>query len=198
MFSSRRLVLTLSRRAPLSRKQVLLVGGAATVCLVLSLGPSSSDCASAAPPVDAKATKAGGTKPKILGGAGDDAGSGGSNDDAVAKAIKVAGPIVAKLGLGGVLGYCAGASAKYYGKKAAIFIGGTFAGLQYLSYKGYLKIDYGAVEREIVRKLDLNADGKLDISDFLIMWQEVKGVLIHGLPGAAGFVPGLLLGFRSD
>lgn len=197
MFSSRRLVLTLSRRAPLSRKQVLLVGGTSTVCLVLSLGPSSSDCASAAPPVDAKATKASGTKPPT-GGAGDGAGSGGSNDDVVAKSIKVAGPIVAKLGFGGVLGYCAGASAKYYGKKAAIFIGVTFAGLQYLNYKGYLKIDYGAVEREIVRKLDVNADGKLDISDFLIMWQEVKGVLMHGLPGAAGFVPGLLLGFRSE
>ena len=197
MFTSRRLVLSLSRKTPaLSRKQALLVGGAtATVCFVLSLGPSA-ECATAG-----KATKADDAKnPKPVStktSGGSSSGSGGS-DDVVSKAIKLAGPYVAKLGLGGVLGYCAGASVKHYGKKAAIFIGVTFAGLQYLSYKGYLQIDYGAVEREIEKRLDVDGNGKVDVNDFLIMWKEVKGVLMHGLPGAAGFVPAFLIGFRSE
>lgn len=203
MFARR---LTLSLRVPTAQaasfptnraKQVkpALFFGAGAVCITLYLTNSNADCAAKGKEAKKEDTKKAVPAPPAIPTPNGSAGDG--QNDPVARAIKAAAPLMAKLGFGGVLGYCSGYALRTVGKMAAVAIGVSFCGLQYLQYKGYIKIDYGAVEKVAEKSLDMDGDGKFDSSDLLIMWASVKTVLMHGLPSAAGFLPGFVIGFRG-
>jgi uncharacterized membrane protein (Fun14 family) len=92
------------------------------------------------------------------------------------------------------MGVCSGAALKRASREAAIAVGMAFAGLQALSYLGYIRIDYGKVQSDAQKALDLNNDGKLDEKDLYCLWDKVYAVLGYNLPQAGSFSSGFALG----
>lgn len=101
----------------------------------------------------------------------------------------------AQLGLSGVMGICTGVALKRATREVAATIGVAFAGLQVLSYLGYITIDYSRVQKDATKLADVNGDGKLDAQDLYSLWDKVKDVLGYHLPQAGSFSSGLALGF---
>lgn len=98
------------------------------------------------------------------------------------------------MGFSGAMGFTCGYALKKVGEKAAYSIGVMFITIQTLQYLGYITIDYGKVQDDVEKSLDVNNDGKLDVNDFLIIWRELKAVLTASLPSASGFVTGMAMG----
>ena len=91
---------------------------------------------------------------------------------------------------------CSAAAFKKYGKLAAAYIGIAFVAFQALQQAGYIKIDYGKVQEDTQKLLDVNGDGKLDVNDIIILWNKVKDFLSYQLPGAGGFSAGFVIGLK--
>eukprot|EP01099_Mayorella_cantabrigiensis_P001347 TRINITY_DN1585_c0_g1_i1.p1 TRINITY_DN1585_c0_g1~~TRINITY_DN1585_c0_g1_i1.p1 ORF type:complete len:110 (-),score=32.51 TRINITY_DN1585_c0_g1_i1:17-346(-) len=75
-----------------------------------------------------------------------------------------------QIGIGFVGGFCSAVALKSAGRAAAVLFGGAFIFLQYLSYKGYIQVDWQKVEKSMITSLDQNADGKLDKKDAVLLW----------------------------
>ena len=130
-------------------------------------------------------------------------GSGADNDDAeISKEVdevealinNTVGPLITKLGYGGVMGMCSGYALKKVGKIAAFFVGLGFVGFQIAQYQGLIQIDYLEVEKKVTKVLDADGDGKLTTKDLIMWWRQLKGILTHSLPSAGGFSSGFALG----
>jgi FUN14 domain-containing protein 1 len=133
-------------------------------------------------------------------------GSGADNDDAeISKEVdevealinNTVGPLITKLGYGGVMGMCSGYALKKVGKIAAFFVGLGFVGFQIAQYQGLIQIDYLEVEKKVTKVLDADGDGKLTTKDLIMWWRQLKGILTHSLPSAGGFSSGFALGVYS-
>ena len=124
--------------------------------------------------------------------------AGDENNDAVARAITLAGPYLSQMGMGGFFGVCSGYALKKIGRLAAVGTGVVFIFLQGLAYKGFIDINWEKVQAKVKEAIDLNNDGKLDGGDLLVLWNKyIKPVLTYHLPGAVGFPVGFLLGFKN-
>ena len=121
-------------------------------------------------------------------------GGGGGGDDPMEKLIEMAYGQVSNIGFGGLMGICSGVAFKRVGTAMATGIGMCFAGLQLLSYFGYIKIDFEKVKDDAKKISDLNKDGKLDSKDLIVGWNKVKDVLGTNLPGMGGFSAGFAMG----
>lgn len=75
--------------------------------------------------------------------------------------------------------------------------GVSFIGLQCLSYLGYIQIDYLKVSKDAQAVLDADRDGKLSEKDFVLVWKKFVDIMSFNVPGAGGFVVGLLIGIRA-
>lgn len=93
------------------------------------------------------------------------------------------------------MGICSGAALKKATREVAVTIGVAFAGLQVLSYLGYITIDYSRVQKDASKYIDINGDGKVDTGDLYSLWDKVKDVLGYQLPQAGSFSTGFALGF---
>lgn len=93
------------------------------------------------------------------------------------------------------MGACSAVIFKRLSQTAAI-IGISFAGLQALSYYGYIHINYDKASSDAKKALDINGDGKLDEKDAYALWDKVKDILRYNLPSAGSFSVGFLLGLR--
>ena len=95
-------------------------------------------------------------------------------------------PLAGEIGIGGVGGFVVGYALKKIAKIVAIFLGIGFLGLQYLSYKGFISIDYSALQIWILSLL-----GK---SNGVQTW--VTDLIIH-LPFGAAFAGGFYFGLKK-
>ena len=115
--------------------------------------------------------------------------------DAVEKIIlNTVGPLMTKLGYGGLLGFCSGMALKKIGNLAAFVIGVGFVGLQVAQYQGMIQIDFLEVKEKAIEVLDANGDGKFDANDLVIYWRKLKDILTHSIPSAGGFSSGFAMG----
>lgn len=90
------------------------------------------------------------------------------------------------MGIGGIGGFCVGYASKKFAKIVAILLAIGFLGLQYLAYKGIVMINYSTLQSWIVSML--GETGAL---------QAFLTALIAQMPFGAGFVGGLVLGFKK-
>lgn len=104
--------------------------------------------------------------------------------------------LLQKLGFSGFMGVCTAVAFKRVSREAATVVGIAFAGLQALSYYGYIHIDYGKVSGDAKKALDVNGDVKLDEKDLYSFWDKTKDVLAYNLPNAASFSAGFVLGLK--
>ena len=104
----------------------------------------------------------------------------------------IGGPI----SFGLIMGGCAGYATKKVTKIAAGFIGITFIGLQILQHNGYINIDWNKVEKDIIKAVDQNNDGKLDEKDLIILKQKYMSVIAQSMLSGSGFAAGFLMGIR--
>lgn len=116
--------------------------------------------------------------------------------DLVEELIKRVLPIMSPLGFGGCMGFCTGVVFRELGHKMAYVIGVSFVFLQSLSYMGYISVDYYKISKDAQNVLDADKDGKLTANDAVVMWRELKKVLVMNVPSAAAFSAGLVLGLR--
>ncbi len=115
--------------------------------------------------------------------------------DAVEKVIlNTVGPLVTKLGYGGVMGFFSGLAMKKVGQIAAFFVGIGFIAVQVLQHEGVIQVDFLEVKEKAIEVFDADGDGELTTKDLIIYWRKFKSILTHSLPGAGGFSGGFLLG----
>ena len=101
-----------------------------------------------------------------------------------------------QISVGGLAGACSGYALKCVAKNVAYGIGIAFVSAQLLAYKGYITIPWKKIGTEFKNVADLNADGKVDKKDALILWDRIKKVLVFGIPDAAGFLAGFSAAIR--
>ena len=100
------------------------------------------------------------------------------------------GGMAPSLGFGGAAGLVVGYAAKKLTKLLALLLGATFILLQLLAYKGYISIDWGAMEHDTQALLaDPSGAGLGDR-----LWNVIAANLPFGGGFAAGFAIGLKLG----
>lgn len=101
-----------------------------------------------------------------------------------------------EFGVSGIMGAAVGVATKRLTSDALYGAGLAFAGLQCLSYVGFITIHWNAAQKFLEEKADLNKDGKLDVQDVKIFFQKVMTFLSRGLPDAAGFTSGFFVGIK--
>jgi uncharacterized membrane protein (Fun14 family) len=98
---------------------------------------------------------------------------------------KLAKPIMSRLGFGGILGWSVGFLLKKSLKLLAILVALCFIGLQFLISRGYIQsVDWLIIAQDF--KAFFNEDFFTNLSNLLLL----------NLPFGAGFIVGLLLGFK--
>ena len=94
-------------------------------------------------------------------------------------------PFVGTLGFGGLMGYGVGYAAKKVSKLALIGMGILFFLIQYLVYKGYIPyVNWGGIAE---------AGGHAAKSGGELFWK----IVTFNVPLGAGFIAGILLGFKK-
>ena len=76
------------------------------------------------------------------------------NEDPVNALIEKSKPHLAKLGFGGIVGYCSGAATKTVGKAIAVLAGLAFIAIQSAAYSGYIAVDWNKIKDDAVAKVD--------------------------------------------
>jgi len=93
-------------------------------------------------------------------------------------------PFVGTLGFGGLMGYAVGYAARKASKLALIGMGILFFAIQYLVYKHWAVVDWGAVAEH---------GGEAAKQGGVLFWRIVTRNVSLG----AGFVAGIVLGFKK-
>jgi uncharacterized membrane protein (Fun14 family) len=95
-------------------------------------------------------------------------------------------PIAGEVGIGGIGGFFAGWALKKAAKLLAVIIGLAFLGLQYLSYKSIIIIDYTALQAWANEIAGQASGAQTLLTDFIV----------HA-PFGAAFVGGFYLGLQK-
>eukprot|EP00466_Bigelowiella_natans_P004251 jgi/Bigna1/129594/aug1.9_g4302 len=77
-------------------------------------------------------------------------------------------PMAGALTLGGITGYCTGATVRVFGRGASILFGISFIGLQTASYYGFVTVHWEKIEEAFLKSADLDGDGAVDEKDLNI------------------------------
>ena len=96
-----------------------------------------------------------------------------------------------QLSVGALLGYSAGYAINVTAHVAAYFVGIVFISIQYLAWKGMVKIQWSEILDQAEKALDRDGDGKFDIEDAKIWWNDLLTILTWNMPGGSGFLFGL-------
>uniref|UniRef100_A0A7S1T746 EF-hand domain-containing protein n=1 Tax=Compsopogon caeruleus TaxID=31354 RepID=A0A7S1T746_9RHOD len=107
------------------------------------------------------------------------------------------GVAVVQLSAGSLAGWAAGYALKTVGRVAAFAVGTGFIFVQGLAYSGYIHVDWGKIEKDYVRALDLDADGKVTNQDMMIMLERASAVMRYNVPSGVGFTLGMLQGMGA-
>mmetsp|Transcript_2303 Transcript_2303/g.2788 ORF Transcript_2303/g.2788 Transcript_2303/m.2788 type:complete len:124 (+) Transcript_2303:66-437(+) len=117
--------------------------------------------------------------------------------DAIESALVKYKPLLAKISLGGVVGYSAGYATKKIGRVVLFVAGVGFMVSQSLVYAGYLEIDWMKVTDDAIKSVDTDGDGKLTTDDVKTYWKRFRELMTRKLPNAGGFSLGFLMGVKS-
>lgn len=97
-------------------------------------------------------------------------------------------PLVAQIGLGGVVGFAVGFTVKKVSKLAALVLGSLFIMLQVLAYYGIVTIDWGPINHWWAQFVEPTAmRGR---------WATVRTILFANIPAAGGAIPGFVMGLK--
>lgn len=97
-------------------------------------------------------------------------------------------PLVAQIGLGGVVGFAVGFTVKKVSKLAALLLGCIFILLQVLAYYGIVTIDWGPINHWWGRFVEPKAlQGR---------WETVRTILFANIPASGGAIPGFIMGLK--
>lgn len=118
----------------------------------------------------------------------------GDDDDFMAMILMKYGAHIQQVSFGSIMGFCSGVALKKVGDEAAVVVGLGFVILQALQYLGYIKIDYNKLSDDVTKTIDADSDGKLTISDFLIIYSKLKKIMLYNLPSSGGFLSGFITG----
>ncbi len=99
--------------------------------------------------------------------------------------VEIVTPLLAQLGVGGVIGLSVGYALKKIGQLLAVILGLAFLGLEALAYKGIITINYQAL-MEFGR----------DMFNNLGALESVFTTMVSNLPFTASFIAGLALGLK--
>eukprot|EP00316_Scyphosphaera_apsteinii_P026154 CAMPEP_0119308644 /NCGR_PEP_ID=MMETSP1333-20130426/11687_1 /TAXON_ID=418940 /ORGANISM="Scyphosphaera apsteinii, Strain RCC1455" /LENGTH=122 /DNA_ID=CAMNT_0007312461 /DNA_START=90 /DNA_END=458 /DNA_ORIENTATION=- len=101
-------------------------------------------------------------------------------------------------GVGGAMGFCSGRFCRSVSDASSVMAGGAFIFLTALVKFNYITINYKKVERDILTLLDLNKDGKVDMSDYQFISARLADSLVNNqAPMFGGFGAGFAVGFKS-
>ena len=95
-------------------------------------------------------------------------------------------PMISELGIGGVGGFVVGYALKKLARIVALLLGVGFVALQYLSYKGFIIINYEALK-----------DWVLNLTGQTAGLQSLMTDLIVHIPFGASFGLGFYLGLKK-
>jgi len=95
-------------------------------------------------------------------------------------------PMISELGIGGVGGFVVGYALKKLARIVALLLGVGFVALQYLSYKGFIIINYEAMK-----------DWVLNLTGQTAGLQSLLTDLIVHIPFGASFGLGFYLGLKK-
>jgi len=100
--------------------------------------------------------------------------------------------------VGGIAGYCSGKAALAATQAVSVAVGAAVAFVALLNKFGYVTVNYTKVEKDLVKLLDLNKDGKVDADDYqFVSAKFVKMMKDNGLGSGAGFAAGFAAGFSG-
>ncbi|XP_019376550.1 PREDICTED: FUN14 domain-containing protein 2 [Gavialis gangeticus] len=108
--------------------------------------------------------------------------------------------VATQLVIGGVTGWCTGFIFQKVGKLAATAVGGGFFLLQIANHKGYIKVDWKLVERDVNKakqQLKFHSSGHPLIPETKSRADEVITFLKKNVILTGGFAGGFLLGMAS-
>jgi uncharacterized membrane protein (Fun14 family) len=101
-------------------------------------------------------------------------------------AVETFYPLLGQLGFGGILGFVIGYASKKLLKILMVFIGLFFMSLLYLSYMGFIQINYDKISRSMENFLKSLFSGGLSLPVFLSV----------NIPFIGSFIVGFGLGFK--
>lgn len=101
-----------------------------------------------------------------------------------------------ELSFGILLGFCTGYLIKKVGKLFALMVGVGFIFLQYLSFNGFITINWDRIEGDYNKKLGADSDGKVTRQHASKKWNAFVGFLTHNLQFKSTFMVGLFSGIR--
>lgn len=100
-------------------------------------------------------------------------------------------------GVGGFAGYAAGFALKRAAQVVIFTTGCLFIGMQVMANHGYITVHWEKIDKDWRGGLDTNGDGEVMAKDMHTQYEQLVQVLESGVPGAAGFSAGFILGLRS-
>ncbi len=112
--------------------------------------------------------------------------------------VNALGPVVTKLGFGGILGYCSGYAIRIGTRIAATTIGIGFVCLQTLQYFGYIEINWIKIRKDLIGFVDSNNSGTVDVQDLRHYCINGYKIMRYKGPPAAGFGIGVYMGLMSN
>ena len=110
-----------------------------------------------------------------------------------------AGAFAGTLSFGSIAGFCTGYAVKKCGRVGALVGGVGFMGLTAAERSGYIAVRWDRIERDAMRSLDFDEDGKVDHSDLHQAGRDFVRYMVGKNSGvtAATFTAGLLYGLRK-
>ncbi|KAG8460682.1 hypothetical protein KFE25_011457 [Diacronema lutheri] len=100
-------------------------------------------------------------------------------------------------GVGGFAGYAAGFALKRAAQVVIFTTGCLFIGMQVMANHGYVTVHWDKIDKDWRGRLDTDGDGRVTHKDMHGQYEQLVKVLESGVPGAAGFSAGFILGLRS-
>lgn len=86
------------------------------------------------------------------------------------------GPLAGQIAMGSLFGYCSAYALRTAGRVLSFAVGAGFIGLQGLAYMGYVDVNWHRVERDYIKMLDLDKDGKVTVQDAQLLVGHVNQV----------------------
>eukprot|EP00947_MAST-08B_sp_MAST-8B-sp1_P005464 g5464.t1 len=118
-------------------------------------------------------------------------------NELVDQVMEVAGPVLMRVGSGGVAGFVAAYALKQVGKMGAFVVGCAFIGLQTLQYFHFVDVHYDKMLDATVKAIDTDGDNQITTKDLKVYGRKLVSMLKFNLPSSGGFGAGFLLGLRA-
>ncbi|ORX60593.1 hypothetical protein DM01DRAFT_1281911 [Hesseltinella vesiculosa] len=101
-----------------------------------------------------------------------------------------------ELSFGMVLGLCTGYLIKKVGKLFALMVGVGFVFLQYLSFNGFITVNWDRMEGKYNEKMGVDQHGRVTYKNAKKKWNALVGLLTHNIQFKSTFLVGLYAGVR--